>query len=120
MGAYVIAAYVEGPFMPWIGFVFLMGHMSVNHIYRQFENAPDRVDITGESEPKSHIRVELTMVLDRGPNGFGDEGMTYPLGPFNSLINCLAYGILLERSRWSLAGEGPGRFSERKSSSSTT
>ena len=47
VGAYVIAAYVEGPFMPWIGFVFLMGHMSVNHIYRQFINAPDKVDITG-------------------------------------------------------------------------
>ena len=33
--------------MPWIGFVFLMGHMSVNHIYRQFANDPSKVDITG-------------------------------------------------------------------------
>ena len=33
--------------MPWIGFVFLMGHLSVNHIYRQSANAPDKVDITG-------------------------------------------------------------------------
>ena len=33
--------------MPWIGFVFLMGHMSVNHIYRQFINDPSKVDITG-------------------------------------------------------------------------
>lgn len=33
--------------MPWIGFVFLMGHMSVNHIYRQFAGTPDKVDITG-------------------------------------------------------------------------
>ncbi|KAI4207357.1 MAG: hypothetical protein LQ346_000607 [Caloplaca aetnensis] len=46
-GAYIIASYVEGPFMPWIGFVFLMGHMSINHIYRQFAARPDKVDITG-------------------------------------------------------------------------
>lgn len=35
--------------MPWIGFVFLMGHMSVNHIYRQLLNDPGVVDITGMS-----------------------------------------------------------------------
>ena len=46
-GAYIIASYVDGPFMPWIGFVFVMGHMSVSHIHRQFANAPDEVDITG-------------------------------------------------------------------------
>lgn len=33
--------------MPWIGFVFLMGHMSVNHIARQAANSPSSVDITG-------------------------------------------------------------------------
>ncbi|GAB7347882.1 hypothetical protein MBLNU459_g5408t1 [Dothideomycetes sp. NU459] len=47
VGAYAIAAYIEGPYMPWIGFVFLMGHMSVNHIHRQVENNPSGVDITG-------------------------------------------------------------------------
>ena len=46
-GAYLIASYVDGPFMPWVGFVFVMGHMSVSHISRQFANAPDKVDITG-------------------------------------------------------------------------
>ncbi|KAL8668450.1 MAG: hypothetical protein Q9168_006920 [Polycauliona sp. 1 TL-2023] len=46
-GAYIIASYLEGPFMPWIGFIFLMGHMSINHIHRQFANTPDKVDITG-------------------------------------------------------------------------
>ena len=46
-GAYVIAKYVDGPFMPWIGFVFVMGHMSVSHVHRQFANAPGKVDITG-------------------------------------------------------------------------
>ena len=33
--------------MPWTAFVFLMGHMSVNHIHRQFISRPDKVDITG-------------------------------------------------------------------------
>lgn len=33
--------------MPWIGFVFIMGHMSINQINRQFANTPDKVDITG-------------------------------------------------------------------------
>ncbi|MCJ1260253.1 lysophospholipid acyltransferase [Lobaria immixta] len=46
-GAYLIASRVEGHFMPWIGFVFVMGHMSVNQLNRQFANAPDKVDITG-------------------------------------------------------------------------
>ncbi|MCJ1227060.1 lysophospholipid acyltransferase [Toensbergia leucococca] len=46
-GAYAIAYYVKGPFMPWIGFVFVMGHMSVNHVLRQMADAPDVVDVTG-------------------------------------------------------------------------
>lgn len=46
-GAYLIASYIKGPFMPWIGFIFLMGHMSVNHLHRQFVNNPSLVDITG-------------------------------------------------------------------------
>lgn len=33
--------------MPWIGFAFVMGHMSINQIYRQFANSPSSVDITG-------------------------------------------------------------------------
>ncbi|KAG9514658.1 MBOAT family protein-like protein, partial [Aureobasidium melanogenum] len=47
IGAYAIAAYIQGPYMPWVGFVFLMGHMSVNHIYRQIVNDPSTIDITG-------------------------------------------------------------------------
>lgn len=46
-GAYAIAYFVDGPFMPWIGFVFLMGHMSVNHVQRKMVNDPSSVDITG-------------------------------------------------------------------------
>ena len=33
--------------MPWIGFVFLMGHLSINQLSRQFLNDPNVVDITG-------------------------------------------------------------------------
>ena len=33
--------------MPWIGFVFLMGHLSINQLARQFRNDPAVIDITG-------------------------------------------------------------------------
>jgi lysophospholipid acyltransferase len=46
-GTYAIAYYIDGSLMPWIGFVFLMGHMSINHLQRQFTNNPSAVDITG-------------------------------------------------------------------------
>jgi lysophospholipid acyltransferase len=47
-GIYAIAKYLRAsPYMPWIGFVFVMGHMSVSHIYRQLMNDPSVVDITG-------------------------------------------------------------------------
>ncbi|EKD13501.1 MBOAT family protein [Drepanopeziza brunnea f. sp. 'multigermtubi' MB_m1] len=47
IGAYCIAQHVQGPFMPWIGFLFLMGHMSINQLGRQWANDPGSVDITG-------------------------------------------------------------------------
>ncbi|KAK3717289.1 Lysophospholipid acyltransferase [Vermiconidia calcicola] len=47
VATYLIAAYVQGPYMPWIGFVWLMGHMSGSHIYRHMENNPSAADITG-------------------------------------------------------------------------
>ncbi|KAK0621305.1 MBOAT, membrane-bound O-acyltransferase family-domain-containing protein [Bombardia bombarda] len=48
IGAYAIAKSMRGsPLMPWVGFVFLMGHMSINHIARQRANDPSAVDITG-------------------------------------------------------------------------
>jgi len=46
-GAYAIAHYIDGSLMPWIAFVWLMGHMSVNHIIRQRLGDPSTVDITG-------------------------------------------------------------------------
>ena len=46
-GAYLIAAYVKGPYMPWIGFVFLMGHMLYSHAYRELFPEPGVVDVTG-------------------------------------------------------------------------
>ena len=45
-GAYAIAKYIDGPYMPWIGFVFLMGHMSINQLYRQIAATPGVVDVT--------------------------------------------------------------------------
>ena len=33
--------------MPWIGFVFLIGHISANQLTYQFANNPAAVDITG-------------------------------------------------------------------------
>lgn len=47
-GTYCIAKYLQkSPYMPWIGFVFLMCHMSLGHIRRQVANSPSMVDITG-------------------------------------------------------------------------
>lgn len=47
VGTYLIAYYIDGDLMPWVGFIFLMGHMSINHLERQFINSPSTVDITG-------------------------------------------------------------------------
>jgi lysophospholipid acyltransferase len=46
-GAYAIAKYIKGPLMPWIGFVFMMGYMSVSHVYRHYYGNPNIIDITG-------------------------------------------------------------------------
>lgn len=46
-GAYLISTKIDSPYMPWIGFVFLMGHMSISHISRQIQNDPSTIDITG-------------------------------------------------------------------------
>lgn len=46
-GTYAIAYYVDGSLMPWIGFIFLMAHMSISHIYRQILDDAQVIDITG-------------------------------------------------------------------------
>ncbi|CAM1510307.1 Fc.00g006420.m01.CDS01 [Cosmosporella sp. VM-42] len=47
-GTYCIARFLRtSPYMPWVGFIFVMGHMSVNHIWRQLADSPSSVDITG-------------------------------------------------------------------------
>ncbi|KAK7213527.1 hypothetical protein V2G26_020705 [Clonostachys chloroleuca] len=47
-GTYCIAKYLRSSaYMPWIGFAFVMGHMSISHISRQIANNPSMVDITG-------------------------------------------------------------------------
>jgi lysophospholipid acyltransferase len=47
VGGYCIAAYVQGPYMPWISFVFQMGLLSINQLTRQFLNDPGVIDVTG-------------------------------------------------------------------------
>ncbi|KAJ5715089.1 uncharacterized protein N7483_012270 [Penicillium malachiteum] len=47
VGTYAIAYYIDGSLMPWIGFIFLMSHMSISHIYRQIADDGQVVDITG-------------------------------------------------------------------------
>lgn len=49
VGAYLIT-FIDSPYMPWIGFVFLMGHMSVSHIIRMGYDVT-RVDVSGVCFP---------------------------------------------------------------------
>lgn len=47
-GIYAVASYAKGsPYMPWIGFIFVMGHLSINQLRRQLKNDPSVIDITG-------------------------------------------------------------------------
>ena len=46
-GAYAITAYIDGPYMPWVAFVYLMGHMLYSHLYRELYPIPGIVDVTG-------------------------------------------------------------------------
>ncbi|KAG5948397.1 hypothetical protein E4U53_006298 [Claviceps sorghi] len=47
-GTYLIAKFMQNSrYMPWLGFLFVMGHMSLSHIRRQAANSPSAVDITG-------------------------------------------------------------------------
>ncbi|KAK2764864.1 lysophospholipid acyltransferase [Arachnomyces sp. PD_36] len=47
IGTYAIAYFVDGSLMPWLGFFFLMGHMSIGHLYRQWADDPSTIDVTG-------------------------------------------------------------------------
>ncbi|KTW27173.1 lysophospholipid acyltransferase [Pneumocystis jirovecii RU7] len=44
--AYIIVQYVKGRFMPYVAFFFLMGHLSINHLYRQYGNIDQKLDVT--------------------------------------------------------------------------
>ena len=57
VAAYAIAYYIDGSLMPWIAFIFLMGHMSASHITRELLNDPSVVDITG---PQMVLVMKLT------------------------------------------------------------
>ncbi|QSL66766.1 hypothetical protein MERGE_001152 [Pneumocystis wakefieldiae] len=45
-GTYVIVKYIRGKYMPVVAFIFLMGHLSLNHLRRQFFNVDHRMDVT--------------------------------------------------------------------------
>lgn len=49
IGCYFITRYVRTSSMPWINFLFLMGHLAYNHFHRQFFQVydPTKTDITG-------------------------------------------------------------------------
>lgn len=49
LGCYFITRYVRSPVMPWINFLFLMGHLFYEHIHMQFFNVYDstQIDLTG-------------------------------------------------------------------------
>lgn len=50
LGTYAITKYVKSPLMPWLNFLFVMGHLLTNHISAQLFVAnynPDDIDITG-------------------------------------------------------------------------
>ncbi|EMR08728.1 hypothetical protein PNEG_02903 [Pneumocystis murina B123] len=45
-GTYIIVKYIKGKYMPLIAFIFLIGHLSVNHFCRQFFNLDPGMDVT--------------------------------------------------------------------------
>ncbi|KAK9362732.1 MBOAT, membrane-bound O-acyltransferase family-domain-containing protein [Lipomyces starkeyi] len=48
LGTYTLAKYVKSPLMPWVVFLFLMGHLTINHVNRYFNPLwESQVDITG-------------------------------------------------------------------------
>ncbi|KAK9448825.1 MBOAT, membrane-bound O-acyltransferase family-domain-containing protein [Limtongia smithiae] len=48
LGTYVLAKFVKSPLMPWLVFLFVMGHLTISHIKRFVdETNPNNVDITG-------------------------------------------------------------------------
>lgn len=49
LGTYAITRYVKTSSMPWINFLFLMGHLATSHLKAQFFNSYDatKIDITG-------------------------------------------------------------------------
>lgn len=47
MATYYLAANFKSPYMPWVAFAGLMGHMLYLHAYRELFPKPGVVDITG-------------------------------------------------------------------------
>lgn len=93
-GAYAIAKYIDGPLMPWVGFVFLMGHMSVNHIWRHLANTPEVVDVSGA---QMVLVMKLTSFCWNIHDGrlpekdLTDHQKEYMIKKMPSLLNYAAY-----------------------------
>ena len=77
--------------------MFVMGHMSLNHVYRQIENAPDKVDITGNSLQSKQVKTIVDILLCRGTNGAGHESKVICRCILDAVVlTSAAYGLLLE------------------------
>ncbi|KAG6328886.1 hypothetical protein ID866_10203 [Astraeus odoratus] len=58
LGTYFIAANVKGPNMPWIVFIFVMGHLTINHVIRALYGLSyETFEITG---PQMVLTMKLT------------------------------------------------------------
>ncbi|KAI9572389.1 hypothetical protein HD554DRAFT_1535992 [Boletus coccyginus] len=58
LGTYFIAANFRGSSMPWIVFIFVMGHHTVNHVIREINGL--RHEVTGITHPQLILTMKLT------------------------------------------------------------
>jgi hypothetical protein len=58
VGTYALTFGIRGPMMPWVVFTFVIGHLSVSQLVRQFTNVPDTViDNTGSFLPSPDLHL---------------------------------------------------------------
>lgn len=58
LGTYYLSANIKNSYMPWIVFVFTMGHLTINHVIRAVYNySYETVEITG---PQMVLTMKLT------------------------------------------------------------
>ncbi|EGD90377.1 lysophospholipid acyltransferase [Trichophyton rubrum CBS 118892] len=119
-GAYAIAYYVDGSMMPWVGFTYLIGYMSVSHIIRQIVNDPTSIDVTG-------AQMVLVMKLSafcwnvhdgRLPDSQLSEAQKHAaIKEFPSLLDFAGYVLFFPSLLQVATGKGaevPGKPSDRQ------